>query len=167
MDTATVVIARDDLSHLHLPARSIFDGEYAATTAEISCLPLWRATGSTAVMSLPVTESEAQVLQRSYTLERFRSRLVVPLMLVVGVSALTWIGYSLLARPGQTDVIGPSALFAVVVLLLVNLLIGEYLVPKQYPRIIRGDKIRIAAVPNEVVREWEHLNPGVTLRERL
>ncbi|MFI5841342.1 hypothetical protein ACIA8K_16730 [Catenuloplanes sp. NPDC051500] len=166
MDTATVVISRTDLSHLHLPPRSIFDGEFAADTAEISCLPLWRSAG-TAVMNLPVTESEAQVLQRSYALERFRSRVVVPLMLVVGVSALTWIGWSLIARPGRTDVIGPSAMFAVVLLLLVNLLIGEYLIPKQYPRLVRGDRIRIAAVPNEVVREWEHLNPGVTLRERL
>ncbi|WP_033338265.1 hypothetical protein [Catenuloplanes japonicus] len=167
MDTATVVIARTDLSQLHLPPRSIFDGEYAAGTAEISCLPLWRAGNTTAVLQLPVTESEAQILQRSYALERFRSRLVVPLMLVLGVSALTWVAWSLIMRPDRTDVIGPVAMFAVVLLLLVNLLIGEYLVPKQYPRIVRGDRIRIAAVPNEVVREWEHLNPGVTLRERL
>lgn len=166
MDTATVVISRTDLSHLHLPPRSIFDGEFAATTAEVSCLPLWRSADP-AVMSLPVTESEAQVLQRSYALERFRSRCVVPLMLVVGVSALAWVGYSLIARAGRTDVIGATAMFAVVLLLLVNLLIGEYLIPKQYPRVVRGDKIRIAEVPNEVVREWEHLNPGVTLRERL
>ncbi len=78
MDTATVVVSRADLSHLHLPPRSIFDGEYAGETAEVSCLPLWRRTTASAVLQLPVTESEAQILQRGYALERFRSRLVVP-----------------------------------------------------------------------------------------
>lgn len=166
MDTATVVVSRADLSHLHLPPRSIFDGEYAGETAEVSCLPLWRRAGR-ASFALPVTESEAQVLQRSYALERFRSRLVVPAMIVIGVSAAGWIGYSLLAGIDRTDLIGAVALLVVALLLLVNLLIGEYLIPKQYPRIVRGDRIRIASVPNEVVREWEHLNPGVSLRERL
>ncbi|GAB7038364.1 MULTISPECIES: hypothetical protein [Catenuloplanes] len=166
MDTATVVVSRTDLSHLHLPPRSIFDGEYAGGTAEVSCLPLWRSAGR-ASFALPVTESEAQILHRSYALERFRSRLVVPAMIVVGVSAAGWITYSLLTRPARTDLVGAGALLVVVLLLLVNLLIGEYLIPKQYPRLVRGDRIRIASVPNEVVREWEHLNPGVTLRERL
>ncbi|GAB7051084.1 hypothetical protein [Catenuloplanes indicus] len=167
MDTATVVVSRTDLSHLHLPPRSIFDGQYAGETAEVSCLPLWRRATTDAVLNLPVTESEAQILQRSYALERFRSRLVVPSMIVIGVCAAGWIGYSLLARTGRTDVIGAAALLVVVLLLLVNLLIGEYLIPKQYPRLVRGDRVRIESVPNEVVREWEHLNPGVTLRERL
>ncbi|MDR7276199.1 hypothetical protein [Catenuloplanes atrovinosus] len=166
MDTATVVIARTDLPHLHLPPRSIFDGEYANETAEVSCLPLWRGD-SHATLTLPVTESEAQILRRSYALERFRRRVVVPSMLVIGISAAAWIAYSLIAHPGRTDLAGPIALFVVVFLMLVNLVIGEYLVPKQYPRIVRGDRIRIASMPNEVIREWEHLNPGVTLRERL
>lgn len=166
MDDATVVISRADLSHLHLPRRSIFDGEFAGETVQVPCLPLWRGAGR-ATLALPVTESEAQILRRSYALERFRSRVVVPAMLVIGISAIAWTVYSLVTDPDRTDLIGPVALFVVVFLLLVNLLIGEYLIPKQYPRIVRGDRVRIAAMPNEVLREWEHLNPGVTLRERL